>query len=141
MAPSGDSHEKQLARKLYWAVTSTFPELKRADRTRTFTWAADMAARIIQRVGPSLPPSVDSDAQSNYHGQAEGRGGGRYDPSHTNGRRALPPPDMPDWERKQAAMRVRAWAHVSKARANGRQLPIPGDVYREVGNGRSNSPS
>ncbi len=140
MAPSDDSPQKQLTRKLYWAITSTFPKLSRADKAKTFTWAADMAERVIQRVHPSLPPAVDTNPQNGYAVQAEGRGGGRYDPSHTNGSRPLPPPSMPAWERQQAVMRERAWAHVMRGRKAGHQLPIPEAAYREVGNGRSNSP-
>lgn len=139
MAPSNEQPAKQLARKLFWAVTSTFPSLTRQERSQTFTWAADMADRIITRCHPSLPPSVDNQSSDGYHGQAEGRGGGRYDPSTPGKVRRLPPPNMAAWELDQKAKRDRAWEYVLTGRKNGHQLPIPPKVYREVGNGRSNS--
>lgn len=139
MAPSDDSLEKQLTRKLYWAVSSSFKHLDRQQKASTFTWAADMAERIISRIGPSLPLPVDTDTGSSYHRQAEGRGGGRYDPSIPRTSRTLPPPNMPAWEAQQQAMRDRAWAYVSRGRETWRQLEIPESAYREVGNGRSNS--
>ena len=141
MAPSGDDSAKQLTRKLYWAISSTYPRLSRQQKTATFTWAADMAERIIQRVDPSLPPAVDTPSSNGYHGQAEGRGGGRYDPSIQRGTPPLPPPNMQAWEQQQRVMRERAWAHVLAGRKTGTQLPIPDDVYREVGNGSTDSPS
>ncbi len=133
MAPSDNDHVKQLTRKLYWAISSTYPQLTREQKATTFTWAADMAERIMSRLVPSLPPSVDSGSSNGYHGQAVGRGGGRNDPSIQRPTRSLPPPNMPAWEREQAVMRDRAWAHVLKGRSNGAQLPIPAGVYREVG--------
>jgi len=141
MAPSDDDHVKQLTRKLFWAISSTIPQLTRQQKATTFTWAADMAERVIDRLHPSLPPTVDSVASTGYHGQAEGRGGGRNEPSHTKVTRPLPPPNMQAWERDQAVMRERAWAHVLKGRREGVQVPIPATVYREVTNGRSNSSS
>lgn len=139
MALPDDDHVKQLTRKLYWAISSTFPRLTREEKAKTFSWAAQMAERVIQRVHPSLPPPVDTAAHNGYHGQAEGRGGGRYDPSLPRRSRALPPPNMADWTLQQAAMRKRAWGHVMKGRAEEVQLPIPQDAYREVGNGRTDS--
>jgi len=139
MAASSDEHTKQLTRKLFWAVSSTFPQLTKQQKVSTFTWAADMAERILSRIHPSLPPSVDRDVSNGYHGQAEGRGGGRYDPSISRSVRHLPPPNMAAWEKQQAVLRARAWAYVLKGRENGHQLPIPASAYREVGHGSSNS--
>jgi len=141
MAPTQDDHAKELARKLYWAISSTFHGLTRQQKATTFTWAADMAERVISRIGPSLPPPVDTSTSDGYAGQAVGRGGGRNDSSLPRAARPLPPPNMPAWHRQQELMRQRAWAHVLKGKEAGRQLPIPRDVYREVGNGRSNSTS
>ncbi len=129
------SLSKQLTRKLYWAISSTCPHLTKQQKAATFSWAASMAERIIDRL-PSLPPSVDSASSNGYHGQAEGRGGGRNDPSIQRNVRSLPPPNMPAWERQQALMRERAWAHVLKGRSNGYQLPIPPEVFKEVGSGK-----
>jgi len=140
MAPSKDAdREKQLARKLFWAVSSTFPGMTKRQKASTFTWAAEMAERVIARVHPSHPPPVDTSTSNGYHGQADGRGGGRYDPSLPRAPRPLPPPTMASWDRQQKVMRDRAWAYVLTGRRNGDQLPVPADVYREVGNGRSNS--
>jgi len=139
MAASEDPHQKELARKLYWAVSTTCKGMTKQQKASTFTWAADMAERILTRIGPSLPLPVDTEKAERYHGQAVGRGGGRNDPSILGTARPLPPPNMPAWERQQAAMRERAWAHVARGRSNGTQLPIPDSVYREVGNGSSNS--
>jgi len=137
-APSGD-HVKQLARKLYWAVSSSIPNLSKQQRSSTFDWAKRMAERIVDDCHPSLPPPVDARSANGYTGQAEGRGGGRNRSSIQRSSRPPPPPEMPAWELAQAAMRGRAWAHVLKGRSEGDQLPFPPEVYREVGNGRSNS--
>lgn len=141
MAPSEKQAAKELTRKLFWAVSSTFPSLTKQERSKTFSWAAEMADRIIDRCHPSLPPTVDNQLSDGYHGQAEGRGGGRYNPSLSRVARPLPPPNLAAWERNQEVMRQRAWAYVLKGRSEGAQLPIPVEVYREVGNGRSNSSS
>lgn len=141
MAPSQDDPTKELTRKLFWAISSSLPGLTRQQKASTFTWAADMAERVLTRIHPSLPPAVDSPSTNDYHGQAVGRGGGRNRSSLPSDVRLLPPPNMPAWERSQAAMRARAWAHVQKGRTNGHQLPIPDGVYREVGDGSSNSSS
>lgn len=139
MAHSGDKQAKELSRKLFWAISSTYPQLTREQKANTFTWAADMADRIISRLNPSLPPPVDTAPPDGYHGQAEGRGGGRNDPSIPRNVRPLPPPNMAAWARQQRTMRERAWDHVLKGRSNGHQMPIPGSAYREVGDGSSNS--
>lgn len=141
MAVSTDPDIRELTRKLYWSVSSTIPNLSKQQKSSTFTWAANLAERIMDNLRPSLPPAVDTKPSNGYHGQAEGRGGGRHDPSYTGKVRPLPPPNMPAWEKQQEALRVRAWAHVSKQRANALQLPIPDDVYREVGYGSSHSTS
>lgn len=142
MAPSDQDHAKQLARKLYWAVSSTFPNLSKTDRSHTFTWAADMAAKILSRIDtdpPSLPPPVDSRNRNGYNGQAVGRGGGRNDPSSSRAVRSLPPPDMPAWKAQQAVMRERAWAHVLKGRLNGGPFKTWDHSDEGEGSGSSNS--
>lgn len=142
MEPSETPLDKELARKLYWAVSSSFPKgLSRQQRASIFSWASELAGRIAAGSHPSLPPPVDKHRSSPYHGQAEGRGGGRNNPSLPRGVTPPPPPNMEAWERDQALLRVRAWAHVTEGRRNGAQIPIPEDVYREVGNGSSDSTS
>lgn len=138
MAPSEHDDVKELTRKLYWAVSSTLRLTKR-QKTTTFTWAADMAERICLRSHPSLPPSVDSDGLNGYHGQAEGRGGGRIRSSIQRSATRKPPlPDQAGWERRQQALRDRAWAYVL-GEPTASSSPIAAGVDREVGNGRSNS--
>jgi len=138
MEPTED-HTKELARKLYWAISSTLSGLSKQQRSDMFNWASRMADRIITDCHPSLPPTVDNRDSNGYHGQAVGRGGGRNNPSIPRASRPQPPPDLPAWERQQAAMRERAWAHVRGGRCTAQQLPIPGNVYREVGYGSSDS--
>lgn len=137
MGSNDDEHVNQLARKLYWAVSSTFPQLSKYQRATTFTWAAHLAERILRTRSPSLPPPVDTSPITGYNGQAEGRGGGVDNPSIAGDISKLPPPDMEGWERLQAGLRRRAWAHVLKGRAAATELPIqleiPEDVYRRVG--------
>jgi len=140
MEPSDKELAKELTRKLYWALSSTL-DLTRQQRSTTFTWAAQMADRVLQRHLPSLPPPVDTASSNGYHGQAEGRGGGRNDPSISKDPGSLPPPNMAAWEVEQRKMRERAWAHVLKARNGGSQLPIPANVFREVGHGGVDSSS
>lgn len=138
MAPTEKNDVKELTRKLYWAISSTLRNLDKQQRTDTFNWAARMAERIIADCVPSLPLPVDTGSRNRYAGQAEGRGGGRNNPSHTRGRTPSPPPDQEAWETAQAAMRRRAWVYVQRGRREGDQLPLPVEVYREVGNGSSN---
>ena len=139
MAASESSDAKELTRKLFWAVSSTFPGLTKQEKAKTFSWAADLAERMIDRRPPSLSLPVDFGQKNGYHGQAVGRGGGKNRPSI---QRSIPPPppsDQPAWDRQQAGMRRKAWAYVLQGRAASRQLPIPKEAYREVGYGSSDS--
>jgi len=138
MEPSEDDLAKELTRKLFWAVSSTVRGLNKQQRTSTFNWASHLAGRIVSG-HPSLPPPVDSMEKNRYHGQAEGRGGGRNNLSLPKGATPPPPPDMEGWLRKQEEMRERAWSYVMRTKTWGVQLPIPEEAYREVKNGSRNS--
>lgn len=138
MDASDHDYAKELTRKLYWAVSSTFP-LTKQQRATSFTWAADMADRMLKRLHPSHPLPVDKRPSNGYHGQADGRGGGRYKPSIQRGVPPQPLPNQAAWELDQAAKRKAAWAYVLATVPLDGQLPIPPEVFREVGNGRSNS--
>lgn len=141
MAAPDDKLVKELTRKLYWAVSSSIPTLTKQQKGSTFGWAANLAERILTSRVAFRPPSVDKSPINVDNEQADGRGGGRYTPSHTTGPRHLPnPPERLAWERDQAAKREKAWEHVARY-WEGEQLPIPSYVYREVSNGRSNSSS
>jgi len=134
MGSTDDNDAKELTRKLFWAVTSTIPRLSKGQRSSTFTWAANLAERILADCHPSLPPTVAKKGTKRYHGQAEGRGGGRINPSITRNGPAPPSPiKQAEFEKRQVGMRERAWAYVLAGRVNGRQLPIPDEVYRDVG--------
>lgn len=139
MEPSPHDPVKELTRKLYWAVTSTFPRMSKDQKRSTFGWAADMADRIATRTLAALPPSVDNNHRNSHTGQAVGRGGGRYNPSLPRSDRPPPPPNQEAWVLDQAAMREKAWAHVLEGRQAERQLPLPAECYREVGYGSTNS--
>jgi len=47
---------KELARKLYWAISSTVPITAGQKRT-AFIWAADMAERLVKRIEATPPPA------------------------------------------------------------------------------------
>jgi len=139
MAAPQDPAVKELTRKLYWAVTSSITSLNKQQKGSTFNWAAHLAERILSSRVAFRPPSVDKSPLNVDNGQADGRGGGRYDPSHTKGRPPLPDPAKQQaWERDQEEKRRKAWEYVLQSR-EGVQLPIPSSAYREVTNGRSYS--
>lgn len=131
MAPSEHDLCKELTRKLYWAITSTITGLDRAGKATSFTWAADMAERIIARTHPSHPPPVDSGRSNGYTGLADGRGGGRVKPSLPRFSRSQPPPNQAVWEQQQAAMREKAWAYVMASRQNGSSWRHSGGMRKE----------
>ncbi len=146
---------RELTRKLHWAVTSTLPHLSREQRTAVFEWAADIAERLMARPSasrspkthqmrpPPRPKAVDAGRANRYAQQAEGRGGGRIGVSsvkrrHQSSRAPLRvATPLPDFEAQKRA----AIAYMRTGQAGERQLPIPPEVYREVGYGSTNSPS
>ncbi len=144
---------KELTRKLFWAVCSTFPHLSRDERSQTFSWAVGLADKIMAR--PSA--SRLSQAHQNHTieaadefpwkdkrlkmGRRKGGGGGR---SHVSSVK----------EGLSAATRLKIAAHVLTdfkeqqrqaihymltGQRRDAQLPIPSEVYREVGRGSSDS--
>jgi len=130
---------KELTRKLHWAVTSTIPHHTPEQRRSTFIWAANLAERLARR--PSLPPSVGQEAAKRVglNGGREGRRA-RHIPSIQGAGKPPSPSGQQAWEAKQAAMRAKAWGYVLNGKVVQGQLPIPAEVYREVGtNGRTNS--
>jgi len=125
MAPPEKDLAKELARKLHWAVTSTCPNLTRQQRSSTFTWAADLADKILSSRHPALPPPVDRERSNGYNGQAVGRGGGKNGPSIPG---ALPRPGptrLEDFTRRRDLQRARAWAYVLKGREDAWKSPGP----------------
>jgi len=56
LSDPNDDH-KELTRKLYWAVSSTIP-LDRDRKKSTFTWAADLAEKVLDRVENAPPPAI-----------------------------------------------------------------------------------
>lgn len=54
------SAEKELTRKLYWAITSTL-SLTRPQKTSTFSWVADLAEKIVKRASAAPPPAARSE--------------------------------------------------------------------------------
>lgn len=136
-----DPVSKELTRKLFWAITSTFPNLAKGQRISTFSWAAQLADRIIDGRQPSLPLPVDSSPSNGYTGLAEGRGGGRKRPSSSSALSPSTAARLAAFRAEQAALTARAWAWVRRDEAAPRQLPIPESVYREVTYGSSDSSS
>lgn len=89
----GNDDGKELTRKLYWAVSSTIP-LTRELKASTFSWAADLAEKILKRAEIAPPPAIRSngrqvalDRQKRYTGLAGGGAAGRLD---TGGESRLP---------------------------------------------------
>ncbi len=141
MAAPEDKTVKELTRKLYWAVTSSIPSLNKQQKGSTFNWAAHLAERILSSRVAFRPPPVDKSPINVDNLQADGRGGGRYNSSHTKGRPRPPNPAKQEaWELDQAEKRRKAWEYVLRSR-EGVQLPLPASACREVTNGRSNTAS
>lgn len=86
--------EKELTRKLYWAVSSTVP-LQNAQKASTFSWCAQLATRILSRVESIPPPalrsnqssrtSVDPKGKNGYASMAGGGAAGSLDKRHRQG--------------------------------------------------------
>jgi len=127
-----DNH-KELTRKLFWAVTSTC-KLTRQQRSSTFTWAADLAEKILTRTeteqkdtGKPLPSAsrLDPGPKDRYAALAEGRGGGRVPSSlHSTEGGVRHTPSLP-FLTTQAGLKSRALAYLSTQpwvteRTNGR---------------------
>ena len=96
---------KELARKLYWAVTSTCP-MTQEQRSSTFAWAANLADKLTKRIIESPPPAARSlaggkavamEQKKRYAALAGGGAAGSLDQSRriapSSGLRGpLPPP-------------------------------------------------
>ncbi len=146
---------KELTRKLFWAIISTFPDLSSEERTHTFTWAANMADKIMARPSASRSSpkthqntssrgevGLDARRANRYARQAEGRGGGRLNVSSVKGRRSSQPSradaaaaHLPAFSAEQKAMKGRALAYMM-AQGNGGW-----GRSREETDGSSDSPS
>ncbi len=125
------SEEKELIRKLYWAITSTLP-LDQAHKTQTFAWCVRIGSAIVARATTSPPPAfrsppnakadprgvkVDQRRKNGYDGQAGGgvaagfRRGSEASPKHTRSGAGLSP-SLVEFTRVQAELRERAWVYV-----------------------------
>lgn len=88
--------QKELTRKLYWAISSTIP-LNQAQKASTFKWCADLAERLLARGNLAPPPATRSQqltgrrlAMAKKNGYALLAGGGAAGSS--DGKRRQEPP-------------------------------------------------
>jgi len=120
---------KELTRKLYWAVSSTIT-LTKESKASTFSWAADLAEKIVKRSNLAPPPAIRTRAQGvalgrskRYTGLAGGGAAGRLDggeavsrpplrpsraASPTSKRPAVTPAELEKFKDDQARMRAAA---------------------------------
>jgi len=133
------SEEKELTRKLYWSITSTF-QVSSAEKRVIFNWAADLATRIAEKRTAAPPPASRFDAGDSkpapvapgrkraYDGQAGGgaarglNGRRRAVPSSPSQLRAgsathsslaaFPPQGYAAFLERQAGLKERALRHM-----------------------------
>lgn len=124
------SAEKELIRKLYWAISSTI-QLDKDQKSRLWEWSCSFGVRFIARVAEAPPPASrsapdlktrtasprDINSRNGYHGQAGGGGGtglkkGAERPSQKRpGRRVEPSPPSSAFLATQARLKAAALKH------------------------------
>jgi len=135
-APGSETDsQKELTRKLFWAITSTIP-LLREQRQTTFSWACELADKLLARAAAAPPPAsrfqgltgkrLAMERKKFYAAQAGGGAAGSSDaalhtsaPSGTAPSRRLHPSPQPSagyaaFLAQDAAQRDRAVAYMVK---------------------------
>jgi len=139
---------RELTRKLYWAVSSTIP-LNTAQKKTTFSWAADLADKLIARAAVLPPPAIRPQnlggkafamrKKSGYAAQAGGGAAGSLDratsaalPSQLMRRGAVSHPlpttqDMADFGEDQARMKAAAIVYMKGGVTGGSRNQQPAE--------------